>query len=547
MARQLLNSNKKHNMKVRILIATVLFLGGNTYSQTLADAIKKTDNERFSDAANSFKILIEREPANASNYYYFGENYFAKKELDSAVLMWTKSSEVDAISPISIVAKGRCLWIKGNKEAAKAEFTKVLTQTKNKNPEILRAIADIYVHSEIKSLDEAIALLDVAIKLDPQNEDGHLLMGDALLEKTPQNGSPAIKSYNKVLEINPKSPRGIVRVAKLYQRAQNYELANEKYKEAQTVDPTYAPAYRENAELNMMFKQSSKAIENWKKYLELNNSTEARYRFATAMYEGKQYCDVIPEIEYLQGKMFNNYYMERMLTNSYLECGKDSEAIKKGLSASDRFFSLVPQDKVLFTDYKYRGLLLSKSGSDSLAVIELTKASSINAEAAKELAGDIGRLNMKMKKYDKAIQSYEFKQSNGKLSITEQFELASAYFKGPQDFVKADTTFAMVLVQSPTYYPAAYYRARCAITFDPTKTTWKAKPYYDKVIELVKPEERANKNNKAMVIEASKYMGDYYINSKEKDSAKAIQYWTIVKELDPADKQAAAFFKANGN
>jgi hypothetical protein len=105
----------------------------------------------------------------------------------------------------------------------------------------------------------------------------------------------------------------------------------------------------------------------------------------------------------------------------------------------------------------------------------------------------------------------------------------------------------MVLVQSPAYYPAAYYRARCGITFDPTKTTWKAKPHYEKVIELVKVEERGSKNNKAMVIEASKYLGDYYINSKEKDNTKAIQYWTIVKELDPADKQAAAFFKANGN
>ena len=62
--------------------------------------------------------------------------------------------------------------------------------------------------------------------------------------------------------LNPKSPKAIVRTAKLYQRAKNYELANSKYKEAQLLDPTDAPAYRENAELNMRFDQSSKAIEN---------------------------------------------------------------------------------------------------------------------------------------------------------------------------------------------------------------------------------------------------------------------------------------------
>ena len=94
-------------------------------------------------------------------------------------------------------------------------------------------------------------------------------MGDALNLKTPENASTAIKSYNMVLTINPKSPRGIVRTAKIYQRAKNYDLANEKYKEAQGIDSTYAPAYRENAELNMMFNQSKKAIENWKKYLSL--------------------------------------------------------------------------------------------------------------------------------------------------------------------------------------------------------------------------------------------------------------------------------------
>ena len=75
----------------------------------------------------------------------------------------------------------------------------------------------------------------------------------------------------------------------MYQRAKNFELADQKYKEAQAIDPTYAPAYRENAELFMMFKQSEKAIANWKKYLELNNSTEARFRYATAMFVGKQY------------------------------------------------------------------------------------------------------------------------------------------------------------------------------------------------------------------------------------------------------------------
>jgi hypothetical protein len=35
-------------------------------------------------------------------------------------------------------------------------------------------------------------------------------MGDALLEKNPTEGGPAIKQYDKFSELNPKSPKGIL-------------------------------------------------------------------------------------------------------------------------------------------------------------------------------------------------------------------------------------------------------------------------------------------------------------------------------------------------
>jgi TPR repeat protein len=89
------------------------------------------------------------------------------------------------------------------------------------------------------------------------------------------------------------------------------------------------------------------------------------------------------------------------------------------------------------------------------------------------------------------------------------------------------------------------WRARTNFQLDPKNEKWMALPYYQKVIELVKVEERAQGGNKAMVIEAAKYLGEYYTKSTAKDIAKAKEYYTIVKELDPADKQAADFFTKN--
>jgi hypothetical protein len=42
-----------------------------------------------------------------------------------------------------------------------------------------------------------------------------------------------------------------------------------------------------------------------------------------------------------------------------------------------------------------------------------------------------------------------------------------------------------------------------------------------KVIDLVKPEDRAKGPNKSMTIEAAKYLGDYYVSSTAKDITKA--------------------------
>lgn len=532
-------------MKMNKIVAAFCLFSTISFGQNLQNAIRNTDNERFSEAEKEFKALIAKEPTAATNYFYLGENFFAKEELDSAIVYWTKAAEKDAVSAMGLVASGKANWFKKNNAMAKEQFTKALTMTKNKNGEVMRNIAKTYISGETKNLDEAITLLEAAIKLEPKNEDNLLLMGDAQFEKTPDNGSNAIKYYNKVLDINPSSPRGIVRVGKLYQRAQNYELANEKYQEAQKIDPTYAPAYRENAELNLKFNQAKKAQENWRKYLELNNSTEARYRYATAMFVGKQYCEVIPEIESLQTTGFNNFYMERMLAYSYAECTTDKDASVKGLAASDKFFAMVPSEKIIFMDYKYKGLLLANGGKDSLAIIELEKASALNETAKKELAGQIGKMYMKAKKYDQVIVNYEYKRSVSKLNAVENFELGRAYYFGPKNYALADSAFCRVVDIDSTYAPAHFWTARSRFQFDLKNEKWLAQPHYQKVIDLVKPEDRTKGPNKSMTIEAAKYLGDYYLNSTAKDLAKAKEMWTIVQTIDPADPQAKAFFTKN--
>lgn len=533
-------------MKKISTIAFALLLGGGLNAQTLDAAIKKTDNERYDLAGSEFRKLISADPNKVDNQFYYAENFFKKGENDSALAVLKQAAQLDATNPLTLVAGGKLLWYSGDTASARKKFVEAVKLTKSKNAEIMRQIGATYLNAPIQNLDLAIAVLTEAVKVDGKSIDGYLLLGDALLEKTPENGTAAIKNYNKALEIDAKNCRGIVRKAKLYQRAQNYEQANTLYKEAQVLDPTYAPAFRENAELNMKFNQFGRAIENWKKYLELNNSDEARYRFATALFSSKKYCEAIPELETLRSNGYINFYVHRMLSYSLFECNPDNKAEinTKGIESSDAFFALAPQAKVISLDYKYRAQHLVKLGKDSLAIAEFEKASQLDPEKKGEYAGEIAKMSMKAKKYDKVIENYLIKMNNDpkNLNAGEHFELGRAYFFGPKNYALADSSFKNMLNLTPNYSMGFVWRGRASTKLDEKNVLWLAQPHYEKYLELITAEEKVAAQHKTSQMEAGKYLGDYYVNSPKKDFAKAKLYWKIVQDLDPADKQAKAFF-----
>ncbi len=524
-----------------------MIVAGTLNAQTIEDAKKKTDNERYELAAKEFRALIQASPSNGEIYFFQGDNYLKSDELDSAKIAWAKGYSVDPTNFYSIIGAGKSLWYSGDTTAANVKFEEAIGTAKKKNPEVLRQVAAPMIYAPIKSLNRAVSLLNLAIKMEPKNVAGHLLLGDAQLEINSTNATEAMKSYNNALDLS-KTANIIVRKAKVYQRAQNYELANEMYKEAQTLEPNYAPSYRENAELNMQFNQSTSAIQNWEKYLQLNNSEYARYRYATSLFSGKRFCEAITEFESLHANKFENLYTQRLLAYSFYECyaakaDADTAFFQNGLKASERFFEIVKKEDIIGLDYKYKGLLLNKLGQDSLGMILLKKAATEDSTIAKEVMSEIAKIYMNNKAYDDAIEAYNFNLKNDSTNLTvgDYYELGRAYFFGPKDYAMADQAFAKVAELTPNYSFAYFWRARANVQLDLKKETWAAKEHYEKFIETLSPEDRVGAY-KPYVIEGAKYLGDFYVNSSEKDKEKAKEVWNLVKELDPADKQAKAFF-----
>lgn len=557
-------------MKTKLTIAS-LALSFVATAQTLDEAITKTKNERYEAAASDFVNLISKESAKGENYFYYGENFFDNEDLENANAQYQKGTEVNATNPLNYVGLGKVLWYKGKDADAKAMFFKAASLAANKNAEVMRQTAKAYIYAPNKNLDEAIKLVNEAIKLDGKNAMNYILLGDAQLEKNPTDGSAPIKSYQKASELNPKSTLGILREGKLYQRGRNYQLALDYYKKAIGIDPNFAPAYREIAEVYMLAGQSKNAIEQWKKYLELNNSNDARYRYMTALFYNKQFTDAINEGESLKKSGYNNYTIERLLGWAYAEMGNknDTSAYSKGLRSLNQFFEMTkdkPNFKYLANDYKFKGMLLSKTGKDSLGVLEIEKAIALDPVANCDLNGDIARIWSKAKNYAKSIAAFEKKATCTKgLDGQDYFDFGKAYYyaggakqreaaaikdakqKTAKEaealpfFVKADSAFSK-LTQMKATFPAGYFwkgRVEALDAMDPNYDKWLAKPQFEKALQLVKPEEKTG-SYKSNTVEALEYLGYHYVKMKDKEKADAM--FNELKTIDPNNEKAKNYF-----
>jgi tetratricopeptide (TPR) repeat protein len=542
-------------MKKFVLVSAVMLgttLG--TFAQTLQDAIKKTENERYEAADADFRALISKEPTKGDYYFYYGDNFFQNEDLDSALIMYKKGTEVSPMYPLNYVGIGKVNLFKGNESEANTHLFKAKTLAEDKTNKAYKAvtymeIAEAYTKAPmLKNLPEAIRLLNEATKLDSKNPEVYILMGDALLEQNPTDGGAPIKQYDKAFELDKKSVKAIIRKGKLYERGKNYTEALKYYKDAEAIDATFAPAYREKAQIFNLAGRYKESIENWKKYLELNNSPKARVRMAYNLFYAKQYQDVITEVDAIFQKEPNTPskdYLNRIVAFSYYEVGDktDKDAYKKGLDAINKFFSGTEGKnfKYIPDDYKYKGLLMSKNGQDSLGVIEIEKAINLDPVANCELWGEIGKIWVKAKRYDKGIAAYESKEKCPKgLNTQDLYDLGRAYYYGPKDFVKSDTAFTKLTRLNDTWPLGFFWRARANVQQDPKTEKYLAQPYYEKALSLLKPEERGTPSYKTYTLEASEYLGAYYLSKK--DNAKAKEYFNLVKELDPANKKAKAFF-----
>ncbi len=517
----------------------------SSQAQTLTDVRKYIDNEQYEKAATALRKLKTGDPNNGDNYFWHGEVFYLTEQNDSAKMMYDEGLKKNPSSALCMVGTGKILWIQGKSAEAKKQFysaTVVVNDKTNKmTPQqkslVLLKIAETYITSPDKDLNEAITQINKAATIDPTNADVNIMMGDALFEQNPANGSNAIAEYKKAADKNKSSATAFFKIGELYLRAKNPEAAHTELDKAITIDPQFAPAYRVKAEAYYYRQKFEDAINMYKKYLDLNSgNVSARIRYVKFLFVAKKYTDVLTEGKsVLQDAPKENVINRLMGYASY-----ENNDCQNGLSYMETFFAKQPEMNVLASDYEYYGKLYTKCGKDSLGVIYLLKA--ITKDSAKcELYTEIANVYKKAKRYSDAANYYFMRTKSCKNPlVNDYYNLGYAYYYSKQ-YGKADTAFIKYVEGQKEIAFGYFWRAKCNANLDPENKTWQAKPFYETAIL-----KSTDKDNKKDLEDAYWYMGYYYFVQKDFASAKCCYQKLVALNVPNSDKNKKATDALNG-
>ena len=98
----------------------------------------------------------------------------------------------------------------------------------------------------------------------------------------------------------------------------------------------------------------------------------------------------------------------------------------------------------------------------------------------------------------------------------------------------ADSVFVLVAEQVPDSYLGNMWRARTHSAMDPETTDGLAKPYYEKVAEMLSAKNDPKYNS--VLVECYSYLGYYYLLKSDYPASET--YWNKILAIDPSNATA---------
>jgi tetratricopeptide (TPR) repeat protein len=551
--------------KFKFFSIALLASASASYAQDIDQAKKAIDAEQFENAKSLLKSIILAKPTNGAASFALGKVYLTQNNSDSAKIYFQKGLAGTDGAKLNYIGLAQLDLDNGNTAAAQANFDLATKDLKKKDTETFLNVGKAYMDQSKPDYKSAIAVLNKAKAINPQDPQVLLALGNAFYGDKNQND--AYVAYRDAFQADNTLIRAKMQLGVLLKGAKAYTEAIKAYDNVIALNPNYGPVYRELAETYYLWGHNEptknkeyvdKALGYYEKYMSLTDySLASRMRHADFLIIARDYKAL--EIE--ANKMIEldkvNPRIYRYLGYSAYENGNYDVAIK----SYESFFAN-PTNKIISGDYLNLGLSKIKKAINvdgktvesvlfNNGILDVKKAVEMEIAITNNLS-EVGKKLYEQKLFKEASAIYEIATTNkdSKNYLLDNYYLGNSIYldNTRKDVVKpdaialqkADVAFGNVIEASPSTQDAYIYRARTNRALE--NDVMMAK-YYEQYITIVTAkgaEELAKPAVKTKFVEAYNNIAASYAIA---DKAKAKEYFNKTLSIDPANAYATESLK----
>jgi tetratricopeptide (TPR) repeat protein len=507
-------------------------------AQSVPDAKKLIYYERYKTAQHTLQTIVKTDSTNAEAWYWLSQASLLSDDTATLVNNLQNCSPQVKNEPWYQVALGHVLLYNNKTDSARFYFEKALDKTKEKDADILLAIANAHVSVKTGDANYAIQLLEKAIKRDKKNPALFTRMGDAYRKLG--NGSEAYKKYQAALDNDNQYAGALYRMGKIFVSQKNPEMYLKYFKQVIQADSNYAPALYEMY-YHYYFNDAAKAMAYFQQYLTKSDfKTINAYLYTDLLYLNQKYQPAIEIAQNLLNTKTGDSIPRLYKLVAYSHLGLSDTV--KAISYMNQYFAKEADSNLVAKDFETMAELYSATGgNEDSAIAYYAKAVQVlkDPNARNEYYKKLADMYSKRKDYaNQATWLGKYYQENARASNIDLFNWGVAEFKS-EDYVQADTIFGLYVQKYPEQAFGYYWRARSNSLRDSAMEKGLAVPYYNQLIGVIE-KDTANKTNKKWLVEAYGYLAAYETN-QVKDYKTALEKLHKILEIDPANKDAQQY------
>ncbi len=437
-------------------------------------------------------------------------------------------ADVAAITKVINDAKGDPVALK--------EPVKTFLKSYKKNPVALAALGRAYL--DVRDVDNAKLYADMAMARNKKCVDAYLLMGD--IEAVKDDGGAAASWYQQATFIDPNEPMGYIKYARVYRKISPAESAA-MLENLRKVRPDY-PVDAVAAHFFFQAQQYDQAIAHFGKANIGSLNEDQLKEFSLAGYYGGDYDKALEIAKYGLGQYPRSAVLNRMAFYNSLVKQNYPDA----LLYSDRLMNQSDSAVISARDYMNLGHTQQALKSYDAAIAAFQKSNELREN--NDLLKSIAMCYSAKGDHANAVSKYEEYMTKVTNPKNEDYSSLADIYQAIADdentskearvsaLKKADAQYAKLCEKNPNAKFYVYKRATINQDMDSEENPGLAKPYFDKLIEMVNSSDTKGQNDITYLKRSYRYLTVYYYHKK--DLATAKDYARKLQELDPENDVA---------